>query len=239
MSKSEEATQIESNQVKSDDHEHSIADYLQSNPDFFERHQDALLNIKLAHPSEDQVISLMDRQVIALREKNDALNKQFVQIIDNAKENQSLGERFHDITVSLLSLSDITELNTVFANKLKQDFDVQFAKSKIGDNNPLDSLFCPPNNKTYQYFVDRLSPNLCLCDNRLPQDKLEFLFDDDAAQVKSCALIPIVSARGIDGILALGSTDASRFTLDMATSYLDRLGQLLGTFVSRCNAATS
>lgn len=239
MSKTEEATQIESS-----DHEQSIADYLQANPDFFERHEDALLNLKLAHPSEDQVISLMDRQVIALREKNDDLTKQFAEFIDNAKENQLLGERFHDVTVTLLSLAGLSELNTIFADTLKQDFDVQFAhckfgQVKIGNDSSTDELFCSPKDKTYQYFVDRLSPDLSLCDNRLPEDKLEFLFDGDAAQVKSCALIPIVSEQGIDGILALGSTDASRFTLDMATSYLDRLGQLLGAFVSRCNTATT
>ena len=239
MSKSEEATQIESS-----DDEQRIADYLQSNPGFFERHKDALLNLKLAHPTDDQVISLMDRQVLALREKNDDLNKQFAQLIDNAKENQLVGERFHDITVSLLSLPGVDELNTVFAEKLKQDFDVQFAhckisQGKISSSNQTDSLFCSPKDKTYQYFVDRLSPNLSLCDNRLPQDKLEFLFNHDAAHVKSCALIPIVSKRGIDGILALGSTDAGRFTLDMATSYLDRLGQLLGAFVSRCDTTAT
>ncbi len=230
MSKSEKATQIESN-----DYEKNIADYLQSNPGFFERHENALLNLKLAHPTEDQVISLMDRQVIALREKNDDLNKQFADLIENAKENQLLSERFHDITVCLLSLSGVDELNSVFAEKLKQDFDVQYARSKISNSDKTDSLFCSPKDETYRYFVDRLSPNLSLCDNRLPQGKLEFLFDDDATQVQSCALIPIVSEQGIDGILALGSTDAGRFTLDMATSYLDRLGQLLGAFVSRCN----
>jgi len=239
MSKSEEATQIESS-----DDDQRIADYLQSNPGFFERHKDALLNLKLEHPTEDQVISLMDRQVIALREKNDDLNKQFAQLIDNAKENQLVGERFHDITVTLLGLSGLAELNTVFANTLKLDFDVQFAHckidlGKIGDSDESNPHFCSPKDKTYQYFVDRLSPNLSLCDNRLPQDKLVFLFDNDATQVKSCALIPIVSSQGIDGILALGSTDAGRFTLDMATSYLDRLGQLLGAFVSRCNAAAT
>ncbi len=234
MSKSEEAKQIQS----SDDEQH-IVDYLSANPDFFDRHQESLLNLKLTHPSEDQVISLMDRQVIALREKHDDLKKQFDQLIEHATENDQLSDRFHDITVALVGLTDLADLNTIFADKLKQEFEVEYARIKIAGDDQTDPLFCPPKDSIYQYFVDRLSPNLSLCDNRLSEDKLEFLFDDDAAQVKSCALVPIVSEHGIDGILALGSTVATRFTLDMATSYLDRLGQLIGSFVSRCQSTAT
>ena len=44
--------------------------------------------------------------------------------------------------------------------------------------------------------------------------------------VKSCALIPLGEARA-RGVLALGSSDARRFSASMGTMHLSKLGEML------------
>jgi uncharacterized protein YigA (DUF484 family) len=55
--------------------EEEVAQYLQNNPQFFEEHVDTLLQINLPHPHGGRTISLSERQLLALREKNKALEK--------------------------------------------------------------------------------------------------------------------------------------------------------------------
>ena len=48
----------------------AIAEYLRANPDFFNEYPDLLTDIKVPHASGD-AISLVERQLTALREQND------------------------------------------------------------------------------------------------------------------------------------------------------------------------
>jgi len=64
-----------------------IAQYLQDHPDFFEAHLDLLTEINLPHPHGGRTISLSERQLVALREKNHVLEKQMHELLSNAREN--------------------------------------------------------------------------------------------------------------------------------------------------------
>ena len=46
----------------------SIAEYLQMNPDIFERHEGLLTKLKLSHNRGAATESLIERQVVALRD---------------------------------------------------------------------------------------------------------------------------------------------------------------------------
>ena len=70
--------------------EDSIADYLQSNPDFFERHQTLLGNLKLPHSTSGAAVSLVERQVSVLRQQNVALERRLRDLVDVARSNDQL-----------------------------------------------------------------------------------------------------------------------------------------------------
>jgi uncharacterized protein YigA (DUF484 family) len=53
-----------------------------------------------------------------------------------------------------------------------------------------------------------------------------YLFDKHADEVRACALIPL-GGPTLEGVLALGAHEASRFHAGMGTVYLTRLGELL------------
>ena len=78
-----------------------------------------------------------------------------------------------------------------------------------------------------QRFQDQLDKGETIC-GRLSQTKLEFLFDNRARWVQSTALLPL-GAKGEHGLIAIGSSDASRFYPGMGTLFLELLADVVCT----------
>ena len=79
---------VQQNNVPAIDAE-GVAEYLEQNPGFFEQHADLLSDIKLQHGSGG-AISLIERQVAVLREKNQALESNILQLVQIAQDNEVL-----------------------------------------------------------------------------------------------------------------------------------------------------
>jgi uncharacterized protein YigA (DUF484 family) len=60
----------------------------------------------------------------------------------------------------------------------------------------------------------------------------DFLFQDDAAEVGSVALVPLGDKAGI-GFLAIGSADTDRFHPGMSIDFLARVGDLIAGALKR------
>src|SRR5690606_2190854 len=73
--------------------EEAVADYLQRRPEFFERHPTLLLRLKLPHETNGFTVSLIERQVSMLRQRNGELERQLKDLISVAKVNDSLVEK--------------------------------------------------------------------------------------------------------------------------------------------------
>ena len=71
--------------VAQDSEEESIASYLQRNPEFFERHQALLARLKLPHARGGSTISLVERQIEVLREKQAALEEKLAEFVRVAR----------------------------------------------------------------------------------------------------------------------------------------------------------
>ena len=82
--------------------EDAIADYLQLNPDFFERHATLLTKLKLPHGRGAAAVSLVERQVLALRDKNQALETRLRELIEVARSNDALATKIHRLACRLI-----------------------------------------------------------------------------------------------------------------------------------------
>jgi hypothetical protein len=60
----------------------------------------------------------------------------------------------------------------------------------------------------------------------------DFLFQDDAEEIGSTALVPLGNGSDI-GFLAIGSADADRFHPGMSIDFLTRLGDLVASALGR------
>ena len=106
-----------------DTEEESIANYLQRNPDFFERHQGVLVRLKLPHVRGGATISLVERQIEVLREKQASLEAKLGELVRVARANDAIAERLHRFTRRLLRDLPRDASIARIETGLREDFD--------------------------------------------------------------------------------------------------------------------
>ena len=80
-----------------------VSDYLRDNPDFFNQHPEVLSELKITHVG-DGAVSLVERQVATLRERNAELRRRLDALMSVAEQNEALLEALRKL--SLLSRSE-------------------------------------------------------------------------------------------------------------------------------------
>lgn len=68
-----------------------VADFLQENPGFFDDHADVFATLQVPHPHGSRAISLGERQILTLRERNRELEWRLNELVRNATANESIG----------------------------------------------------------------------------------------------------------------------------------------------------
>ena len=86
-----------------------VAQYLKQHPQFFAEYSDMLSNIYIPHPHSDRAIPISERQTIALRDKNKALQDKFLELVKFGKENDIISEKMHDLAIMFLTFTDLKD----------------------------------------------------------------------------------------------------------------------------------
>ena len=219
--------------------EESITSYLQRTPDFFERHLAVLARLRLPHARGGSTISLVERQIEVLREKQAALESKLAELVRVARANDAISERLHRFTRRLLGAVPRAEAVARVEAGLREDFDAfQAALVLIGEPSP------PAASPRFVRTVPAADPNLKSFESLFSSGKprcgqardsqREFLFGPEGVEMASVALVPL-GEKGSVGLLALGSADRDRFHPAMSTEFLARMGELIAASLS--NAA--
>ena len=82
--------------------ESGIAEYLERHPDFFERNHAVLARLRLPHARGGTTISLVERQVEVLRERQATAEEKLAEFVAVARSNDILAERIQRLTRRLL-----------------------------------------------------------------------------------------------------------------------------------------
>lgn len=204
-----------------------VAKYLVSHPDFFQRHIDLLATIQVPHGAG--TASLIERQVAILREKNRNLEDQLNGLIRTARGNEQIVTRLQRFTLELMRADGIDDVITTCQKVLHEDFNADFVSLKIIEDG--DSMhFIGSNNKNLKRFSSLFKNKKPIC-GCLNKEQQIFLFEKNSDIVKSAALVPLFGAKEL-GILALGSTEKSRFHPGMGTVFIRHLGELISTSIT-------
>ena len=97
--------------------EQQVVKYLRTRPDFFERHEELLGNLRLPHQSGDAV-SLIERQISILREQNTKVKNQLNRLLENAQVNEDLIERINALILVLLDADTLDAVLDIIQNRL-------------------------------------------------------------------------------------------------------------------------
>jgi len=204
-----------------------IKDYLQANPDFFEEYPDILQLISLPHES-GVAVSLIERQVSLLRDRNQEMRERINSLLDAAKTNDKLFEKTKRLVISLLEAEDLATLVDTLTESLGTDFQVEFHSLILfGDQQSLPAC----NTKVIGMDQANSQIGTLLRTNRpisgvLGSEELAFLFGDQSADVGSVAAVPL-SHGSTFGILAIGNSDPNYYRSSMGTLFLSYIADVL------------
>jgi uncharacterized protein YigA (DUF484 family) len=209
--------------------EESIARYLQHNPDFFERHQPLLARLKLPHARTGSTISLVERQVEVLREKQSGVEQKLAEFVRVARANDALAEKVHKFTRRLVRARTRADVIAQIEASLREDFDA-FHSTLLLVGPPADESgnflrMCAPEDSRLKSFETLFATGKPRC-GQVRDSQRELLFGRDANDIGSVALVPL-GDHGSLGLLALGSTDRDRFHPGMSTEFLARMAELI------------
>ncbi len=217
--------------------ENDIAEYLANNPAFFERHAQLLASIQLASPFGQRAVSLQERQMEMLRERIKGLERKLVELIRNGQDNVAIADRLHRWTRALMLTDDAAQLPDVLLRELQLQFLVPRAGLRLwGLDAAHAQLPCaaPVSDDAKAFAADLAQP---YCGAHTGNEAARWISaaDGDSTPIASLALVPLrrASTEPVFGLLALGSPDATRYSADMATDFLARIGEVAGAALSR------
>ncbi|MCG5536019.1 DUF484 family protein [Ectothiorhodospira mobilis] len=212
--------------------EATVEAYLRAHPDFFERHLPLLEVLRLPHPCGGAV-SLMERQISVLREKNRTLERKLMELVKLARENERLSQRMHHLALGLMEAEDLDAVLATTQEHLRSEFRADAVVIRVCGDPARGMHFVRGDDPAIEGFSHLFEDRRPLC-GRLSQTQLEALFPaQTAAETRSAVVVPLLEGSSPLGLLALGSQEASRFHPGMGTLFLGYLGEIVSHAVSR------
>jgi uncharacterized protein len=214
-----------------------VVDYLQRNPDFFERHPQLLARLSVPHDSGPATVSLVERQVQVLREKNQSLDGKLREFVEVARGNDRVVDQMHRLACGLISARGTPQLLEVLETSLSKDFAanewllvltrndvpelsrIQHRRLRVAQRGASEL-------RSFDTFFEAAQPRC----GQIRDSQRDYLFGPDADAVGSAALVPLGPQGGF-GVLAIGSNDSNHFVAGMSTDYLARIGELISAAI--------
>jgi uncharacterized protein len=213
--------------------EEQMGEYLVQHPEFFERHPGVLARLKLPHQRGSAAVSLVERQVLVLRERHGALEQKLQELIENGRANDAITDRVHRLTRRLLRARDFASSIAALETSLREDFGASRWLLLLTDP-ALPGL--AGFQSTHVRVVPRASAELKLFESffesarprsgQIRDTQRDYLFGTEGGPVGSTVLIPL-GERASLGLLAVASHDTERYLPTMSTDYLVRIGDIV------------
>ena len=210
----------------------AVAEYLRAHPEFFEEHAEWLASVKIAHPHEGHAIPLAERQLVSLREKNRHLETKLAELLRYGGSNDLIGDKLHRVTLALFAAPEIDTSLEVIYHSMHIDFDVPRAAIRLWGAVPEDAYqaeFTPVSPEMREYAASLAEP---YCGPLAVLESQSWL-EEEGGILSSFAYLPLRTPERTIGLVALGSSDSTRFTSDMGTHFLMRLAEVASMAIAR------
>lgn len=232
-----------------------VADYLLANPEFFGQHAELLATIRLANPHGKAAISLQERQMEMLRDKNKHLERRLAELLRYGHENDGLSAKFNRWTARVIAERDPYALPRTIADGLADVFDVPQTALRVWDvaDTYAQADFARQVGEEVRLFTSSLATPYCGANTGFeaaqwlapavaaPAANATDGADAQRAGDGSAASVALLALRvpqaGADapafGLLVLGSPDPRRFHDGMATDFLTQIATLASAALTR------
>ena len=213
--------------------ETDIANFLAASPGFFERHAELLGSIQLTSPHGQRAVSLQERQMEMLRDKIKGLERQIVEMVRHGQDNVAIADKLHRWTRALMLTANAADLPDVLVSELQHQFQIPQAAIRVwGGAEVFATLpFARAIGDDVKTFASSLTAPYCGVNAGF--QPVGWL--DDAGAARSIAMIPLRDGTSpiAFGLLVLASPDPTRYTADMGTEFLARIGEVASAALTR------
>jgi hypothetical protein len=209
----------------------AIADYLRRHPAFFVEHEELLAELRIPHQRGD-TISLVERQMTLLRERNIEMRHRLSQLMDVARDNDRLFDKTRRLVLDLLDASSLEEVVSTVEDSLRHKFQVPFVSLILFNDTPLAVGRSVSSAEAHQAIGGLLAGGKTIC-GVLRENELSFLFgENEAGQIGSAAVVAL-SHQGLHGVLAIGSSDPQHYKSSLGTLFLGYIAEVLARVLPR------
>jgi uncharacterized protein YigA (DUF484 family) len=213
--------------------EDDIANFLLHTPGFFERHAELLASVQLTSPHGQRAVSLQERQMEMLREKNRGLELRLMEMLRHGQENVAIADKLLCWIRAIMLNTDAASLPGALVEELRHQFLIPQAAIRVwGVSEALgEQPFAQAVSEDARRFASSLSLPYCGANTGFEAAG----WFEDPASVVSLALLPLRhgTASPAFGMLALGSPDPTRYSADMGTEFLVRIAEIASAGLHR------
>ncbi len=210
-----------------------VARYLAQHPEFFLEHGELLAELELPHDS-GSAISLVERQVAVLRDRNMDMRHRLSHLLDNARDNDRLFDKTKRLILELLDGRDLGDVVDALHYSFDKDFNVHYTRLLLignPDRIPGSQARVITSQTAKDNIASLLRGNRAFCGTLGDQEK-SFIFGEAANQVGSAATVPLVHGSTI-GLLAIGNRDPKYYRSSMGTLFLGYIAEVLNRLLPR------
>jgi uncharacterized protein YigA (DUF484 family) len=195
-----------------------VEEFLRAHPNFLQDRPGLLAVLNLPHGGEGAV-SLVERQVSVLRQRNIVSRQQFNELSDIGRKNDRLLDATRRTVLAMLAGTNRQELTQIWLVQVTNTF-----KAELG---ALIWTTGKPSSISAESVADKLIGQGESFSGVLRPEEMNALFTSDASQ-GSAALSPIRNGSDILGVLAVGARDSARYRQEDGTIFLDYLAEVIG-----------
>jgi uncharacterized protein len=210
-----------------------VAAFLQENSHFFEAYPDLLAELSLPHES-GSAVSLIERQISVLRERNMDMRHRLSKLLDNARDNDKLFDKTKRLVLTLLEGQDLGDIVDALYYCFDKDFGIQYTSLFFFGN--IDKI---PSSQAHVVSLAQARDNIgnILKSNRamcgtLGAKEMQFIFGKYAEEIGSVATVPLVHGNAF-GLLAIGNRDPHYYRSSMGTLFLGYIAEVLNRILPK------
>lgn len=208
----------------------AVREFLKENGDFLQRNPDLLDHLHVSHAS-GSAVSLVEKQVSVLRERNVDIRHRLKTLTTNARENDKLFEQTRALVIKLLEADSVPGLYSAFTDSMQHGFDVEFASMILfGDEATEKGCRTDSLESARSHIGALLSGRKPVC-GVLRKEEFDYLFKprggaNQFLQGGSAAIMPLTDGAQL-GLIAVGSKDADRYTNTTGTLFLAHIAEVI------------
>jgi len=196
----------------------AVEAFLRAHPNFLQDRPGLLAALNLPHGGEGAV-SLVERQVSVLRERNIASRQKLAELSDISRENDRLLDATRNTILALLAGENRADLSRIWLHQVTDTFQAEMGALLWLDESSGSAGEAPLASKLIRHgdsFSGVLRP-----------EEMQAVFGTDATE-GSAALVAIRSGGDDIGVLGVGSHDTQRYRAEDGTLFLDYLAEVIG-----------